>query len=54
MTARRSLPMNVKWSYEHYEGASAKVLHDQTERVAIVDNRTIRFDFKAPFLNSRG
>ena len=44
-------PEDVKWSYEHYDGAWANVLHDQTERVAIVDNRTIRFDFKGPFLD---
>ena len=44
-------PEDVKWSYEHYHGAWAKVLHDQTDRINIVDKRTIRFDFKTPFLD---
>ena len=44
-------PEDVKWSYEHYHGAWAKVLHEQTERVSVADKRTIRFDFKAPFLD---
>lgn len=44
-------PDDVKWSYEHYDGAWAKVLHDRTERIASVDARTLRFDFKAPFLD---
>jgi ABC-type transport system substrate-binding protein len=35
----------------HYHGAWAKVLHDRTERISVLDNRTIRFDFKAPFLD---
>jgi peptide/nickel transport system substrate-binding protein len=42
---------DVKWSYEHYHGAWAKVLHDQTDRIAVLDPRTIRFDFKVPFLD---
>ena len=44
-------PADVKWSYEHYRGAWAKVLHELTDRVSIVDERTVRFDFKAPFLD---
>ncbi len=44
-------PADVKWSYEHYHGASAQVLHDKTASVTIVDDRTIRFDFKVPFLD---
>ena len=44
-------PADVKWSYEHYRGAWAKVLHDLTDRIAILDERTVRFDFKAPFLD---
>jgi peptide/nickel transport system substrate-binding protein len=42
---------DVQWSYEHYHGAWAKVLHDKTDRINLVDKRTIRFDFKAPFLD---
>ena len=44
-------PEDVKWSYEHYQGASASVLHNQTEAVDIVDDRTIKFSFKEPFLD---
>src|SRR5579884_336374 len=44
-------PDDVKWSYEHYHGAWAQVLHDRTERVAVADQRTVRFEFKTPFLD---
>ncbi len=44
-------PEDVKWSYENYRGAWAQVLHDRTDRIKISDKRTIRFDFKAPFLD---
>ena len=44
-------PDDVKWSYEHYKGAWASVLHDETAAVKIVDKRTIQFDFKKPFLD---
>jgi ABC-type transport system substrate-binding protein len=44
-------PEDVKWSYEHYHGAWAKVLHDKTDGVVILDDRTLRFDFKEPFLD---
>jgi peptide/nickel transport system substrate-binding protein len=42
---------DVKWSYENYRGSSAKVLHDKTKGITIVDDRTIRFDFVEPFLD---
>jgi peptide/nickel transport system substrate-binding protein len=42
---------DVKWSYENYRGSSAKVLHDKTKEITIVDDRTIRFDFAEPFLD---
>src|SRR3954462_15028064 len=42
---------DVKWSYENYRGSSAKVLHDKTKGIKIVDDRTIRFDFTEPFLD---
>ena len=32
-------PDDVKWSYEHYHGAWAKVLHDKTDGVVILDDR---------------
>ena len=44
-------PDDVKWSYENYRGAWAKVLHDRTDKVSRADERTIRFDFKEPFLD---
>jgi len=44
-------PDDVKWSYEHYHGAWAKVLHDKTQGVEIVDDRTLRFAFRGPFLD---
>ncbi len=44
-------PEDVKWSYENYRGAWARVLHDRTDRITIADKRTIRFDFKGPFLD---
>ncbi len=44
-------PEDVQWSYEHYHGAWATVLHERTDRINILDKRTLRFDFKAPFLD---
>ena len=44
-------PDDVKWSYEHYHGAWAKVLQDRTDGVEILDDRAIRFTFKGPFLD---
>src|SRR5215475_3646148 len=42
---------DVKFSFENYRGAKADVLKGKTERVEIVDNRTVRFHFKEPFLD---
>jgi len=44
-------PEDVQFTFEHYRGANAKVLHDKTERIDLVDNRTIRFQFKSAFLD---
>ena len=44
-------PEDVKWSYENYKGAWAKVLQSDTEKVTVVDDRTVRFDFKRAFLD---
>src|SRR5438094_2606332 len=44
-------PQDVKFSYENYRGAKADVFKKKTERVEIVDDRTIRFFFKEPFLD---
>jgi peptide/nickel transport system substrate-binding protein len=42
---------DVKWTYESYKGAHAKIFHDKLDRIAIVDDRTIVFHFKEPFLD---
>jgi peptide/nickel transport system substrate-binding protein len=41
---------DVKWTYENYKGAHAKRFRDKLEHVQIVDDRTIVFHFKEPFL----
>jgi peptide/nickel transport system substrate-binding protein len=41
---------DVKWTYENFKGAHAKAFHERTEHVQIVDDRTIVFHFKQPFL----
>ena len=51
MTARRSRPHDVKWSFEHYRGAWGEVLHKNTDGVEIVDDHTVRFHFKEPFFD---
>src|SRR6266446_5616610 len=42
---------DVKFSYENYRGAKADVFKKKTERIDLVDDRTIRFVFKEPFLD---
>jgi peptide/nickel transport system substrate-binding protein len=42
-------PEDVKFTYENYKGANARIFKDKTERVEIVDSRTVRFLFKEPF-----
>src|SRR5215475_11689319 len=44
-------PQDVKFSYENYRGAKADVFKRRTERVDIVDDRTVKFVFKEPFLD---
>ena len=44
-------PQDVKFSYESYRGAKADVFKSKTASVDIVDDRTIRFVFKEPFLD---
>ena len=41
---------DVKWTYENFKGAYAKLFHDKLEHIQIVDDRTITFQFKQPFL----
>jgi peptide/nickel transport system substrate-binding protein len=40
---------DVAWTYEKYRGIHAQTLRDKTDRLEIVDDRTIIFHFKAPF-----
>ena len=42
---------DVKWTYEKFKGAYAKQFHDKLEHIQIVDDRTIIFSFKEPFLD---
>ncbi len=42
---------DVKWTYENYKGGYAKVFHDKLEHAQIVDDRTIVFHFKEPFID---
>jgi peptide/nickel transport system substrate-binding protein len=44
-------PEDIKWSYEHYRGAWGEVLHDKTQGVEIIHDRTVRFHFNSPFLD---
>jgi peptide/nickel transport system substrate-binding protein len=44
-------PADVKWSYEHYRGAWGEALREQTQGVELLDDRSIRFRFKQPFLD---
>jgi peptide/nickel transport system substrate-binding protein len=44
-------PEDVKWSFEHYRGASGEVFHEKTQGVEIIDGGTVRFHFKEPFLD---
>jgi peptide/nickel transport system substrate-binding protein len=44
-------PEDVKFSYENYRGALASVFKAKTEAVDVVDKRTVRFQFKEPFLD---
>jgi peptide/nickel transport system substrate-binding protein len=42
---------DVKWTYEHYKGINFKQFHDKLDRVELVDDRTIIFHFKEPFVD---
>ncbi len=42
---------DVKWNYENYRGALSDVLKSKTDRVELLDDRTVRFHFKGPFLD---
>ncbi len=40
---------DVKFSFDRYKGASAKILHDHVSEVEIVDPRVVRFHLKEPW-----
>lgn len=41
---------DVKWTYENFKGFYSKLFRDRLEHIQIVDDRTIIFHFKQPFL----
>ncbi|HXH09899.1 MAG TPA: ABC transporter substrate-binding protein [Alphaproteobacteria bacterium] len=41
---------DVQWTYENYRGVNFKIFHDKLERIERVDERTIIFHFKEPFI----
>ena len=42
---------DVKWTYENYRGYNFKLFHDKLDRIEVVDDRTIVFHFKEPFVD---
>ena len=40
---------DVKFSFERYNGAAAKTLHEHVKQVEIVDPRVVRFHLNAPW-----
>ncbi len=42
---------DVQWTYEHYKGINFKLFHDKIARIEVVDDRTIVFHFKEPFVD---
>ena len=42
---------DVKWTYENFKGARAQIFRDKLDHIKIVDDRTIIFNFKEPFLD---
>jgi peptide/nickel transport system substrate-binding protein len=42
---------DVKWCYENYRGVNAETFKEHTERIEIVDERTLIFHFNKPFLD---
>jgi len=44
-------PDDVKFTYEQYRGANAKILHDKLDKIDAPDDRTIKFLFKEPFVD---
>src|SRR2546427_13246912 len=44
-----ALPLNVKFSFERYRGAAAKMLKDRVASVDIADPNLVRFRLKRPW-----
>ena len=44
-------PEDVKFTFENYRGANAKILHEKTDRIEMPDDRTVKFIFKEPFVD---
>ena len=42
---------DVQFSYENYSGANADIFQGKTERIEIIDDRTIAFHFNEPFID---
>ena len=42
---------DVKWTYEKFKGAYASLFHEKLDHIQIVDDRTIVFHFKEPFID---
>jgi peptide/nickel transport system substrate-binding protein len=42
---------DVKWGYENYRGVNAETFKENTDRIEVVDDRTIIFHFNKPFLD---
>jgi peptide/nickel transport system substrate-binding protein len=42
---------DVKWTYENYRGVHFKLFHDKTDRIELVDDRTLIFHFREPFVD---
>jgi peptide/nickel transport system substrate-binding protein len=42
---------DVKWTYENFKGAYASLFHEKLDHIQIVDDRTIVFHFKEPFID---
>ena len=42
---------DVKWTYENYKGLNFKIFRDKLDHIEIVDDRTIIFHFKEPFVD---
>src|SRR5262245_35790244 len=42
---------DVKWTYENFKGARAKLFHDKLDHIQIIDDRTIVLHFKEPFID---